>query len=174
MRASEQDEIGTRLITRSDAESFLYNEAALIDSRDFNGWLELFTDDALYWVPNVVEDPAREPSILYENKARIEERVYRLLETPAYAQIPPSRTIRTVSNVRVAESGEETATLLCNTVIHEMRLGDENQVGLGEPRWFAASCQYDLKRVTESWRISLKKVWILQREAALYNLTFIL
>ena len=38
----------------------LYHEAALLDERRFDEWLALFTDDALYWVPQGEDgDPAR-------------------------------------------------------------------------------------------------------------------
>lgn len=163
------------MLSKSEAEDFLYREAELIDQRDFDAWLALFTDDAIYWAPNVVEDPSREPSILYDNRQRLEERVYRLTETPAHAQIPPSRTIRTVNNVQVgAGSGDNDSRVFCNTIIYEMRLGDSRQVGLGDPRWVAGRCEYLLRPDEDGWRIAMKKVSLLQRELPLYNLTFII
>ena len=30
---------------------FVYREARLIDEKRFDEWYELFTDDALYWMP---------------------------------------------------------------------------------------------------------------------------
>src|SRR6266508_3998968 len=32
-------------------ERFLVHEARLLDDRRFEGWVELFTDDAHYWMP---------------------------------------------------------------------------------------------------------------------------
>ena len=32
-------------------EQFLYQEARLLDTQQYEAWLELFTDDATYWVP---------------------------------------------------------------------------------------------------------------------------
>ena len=32
-------------------EQFLYLEARLLDTQQYEAWLELFTDDATYWVP---------------------------------------------------------------------------------------------------------------------------
>ena len=34
-----------------NVEQFLYHEARLLDSRQFDAWLDLFTEDAVYWVP---------------------------------------------------------------------------------------------------------------------------
>lgn len=165
------------MITRAEAEDLLYEEAFRIDSGDFAGWLELFTDDAIYWVPNVVEDPTREPSVLYDDRARMEERVYRLMETPAYAQMPPSRTVRAVTNVQIVGRAEANDDVVarCTTMIHELRVGDPSQVGLGAPRSFAAACAYTFRSTNNgSWKIARKEVRLLQRELPLYNLTFIL
>lgn len=163
------------MITRAQAEDLLYEEARRIDDGELDEWLELFTDDAVYWVPNVVADPSREPSIIYDDRERMGERVFRLLRTPAYAQSPPSRTIRVVSNVQVdGKDGAEHATARCNTTITEMRLGDPGQVGLGDPRSFAAACHYELRFEDDIWKIAQKKVWLLNREQPLYNLTFVI
>ena len=32
-------------------EQFLYHEARLLDEQRYEEWLELFSDDATYWVP---------------------------------------------------------------------------------------------------------------------------
>ena len=34
-----------------EIEQFLYAEAELLDQRRFNEWLDLFTEDARYWMP---------------------------------------------------------------------------------------------------------------------------
>ena len=34
-----------------NVEQFLYHEARLLDEQRLEEWLELFTDDATYWVP---------------------------------------------------------------------------------------------------------------------------
>ena len=32
-------------------QTFLYTEAELIDQSDYERWYELFTEDAIYWMP---------------------------------------------------------------------------------------------------------------------------
>src|SRR5205814_5944535 len=93
---------------RVTVEGFLYHEAQLLDERRFEEWLELFTDDALYWVPEgEEEDPVRRVSIAYDDRRRLHERVLRLQSGFAYAQDPPSRTCHLVGNVRVQEADGE-------------------------------------------------------------------
>lgn len=160
------------------AELLLFEEARRLDEGELDAWLELFTDDAIYFVPNAVEDPEHEPSLVYDDRPRMEERVFRLTRTPAHAQTPPSRTVRAISNVQVLPDDDRTegeATVRCNVVIHEMRPGDPGQVGLGSPRTFAGSCVYELRRQDRGdWLIKQKKVRLLARELPLYNLTFII
>ncbi|MPZ72560.1 MAG: aromatic-ring-hydroxylating dioxygenase subunit beta [Nitriliruptorales bacterium] len=162
-------------ITRDEALDLLYLEARLLDDGRLAEWLELFTEDCVYWVPNVVEDAAREPSIIYDTRTRMDERVHRLTQTAAHAQSPPSRTQHTVCNVEVlAADTPGEATVLCHLVIFEQRPGDDWQVGLGAPRWFAGRCEYRLRVRDRTWKIALKKVNLLDRDLPQYNLTFVI
>ena len=134
-------------MTPAEAEQFVIHECRLIDERRFDEWLALFAEDALYWLP------------------RLRERIFRLTETRAPSQDPPSRTLHNVSNVSV--SGD---VARCNLTIFEYRPGDLSQVGLGRQRVFPASAEYAF---TPEGLIRLKKVWLLTRDAPQYNLTFI-
>lgn len=152
----------------------LFAEARLLDDRDLEGWLELFTHDCTYWLPITGDDPSVEPSIIYDDRARMEERVFRLLDTPAHAQTPPSRTQHDLSNIEVADHGNGELTARCNLTLHEMRVGDPSQVGLGSPRVLAGRCTYLLRRTDDGLRIVSKRVDLLDREQPQYNLTFVI
>lgn len=159
-------------MTREEAERFLIHEARLLDERRLDEWLALFTDDALYWLPIGDGDPALEPSIVYDTRARLEERVFRLNETRAYAQEPPSRTLHNVSNVDV-EPGDGGVLVRCHLTLFEVRTGDAAQAGLGVPQVLAGHCEYRLHRAT-TWQIARKTVWLLTRDLPLPNLSFII
>src|SRR5271155_5182806 len=91
---------------RERIESFLYYEARLIDEHRYEEWLGLWTEDGLYWVPCNSDDadPARQAMIIYDNRARLGERISRLTSGAAWAQQPRSRTRRLISNVEVRET----------------------------------------------------------------------
>ena len=36
---------------KTEVEDFLYNEAELLDSRQYQSWLGLLSDDIHYWMP---------------------------------------------------------------------------------------------------------------------------
>ena len=83
-------------------ERFLHHEARLADTHDYKGWEALWTDDGVYWVPaaGAVDDPNR-MAIIHDNRHRISTRIKQLETGKRYAQSPPSRLTRIVSNIDV-------------------------------------------------------------------------
>jgi 3-phenylpropionate/cinnamic acid dioxygenase small subunit len=164
-------------LTVPEAERILYREARLLDEHQYEEWQGLFTEDAKYWLPISADgedpDPATSISIPYDDAGRIDERVYRTLHTPVLDQNPRSRTARLVSNVEVDEPPGEDVRVRCNQLIGELRPGGPGQVGLNDQRFFLARCEYRFRRVDGEWRISLKKVALLNADQPIYNLTFI-
>jgi len=169
---------GAAALTRQEAEELLYRECRLLDTLQLEQWLELFTEDGIYWLPIVEGEPeeaAAGISIVYDDAERRSERVYRTLHTPVLDQNPRSRTMHLVGNVEVAGvDGRGDARVLCNQVIAELRPGGPRQVGLNETRLFAARCEYRLRHTADGWKISLKKLLLLNSDQPLYNLTFVL
>ena len=51
----------TRLLLKEEIEQFLYREAELLDERRYEEWLELFTEDAHYFMPMRRNVPHDEP-----------------------------------------------------------------------------------------------------------------
>ena len=162
-------------LTRQEAEDFLFEEARLIDERLFEEWLELFTEDGVYWIPIVEQsDPSSQTSILYDDRELRGIRVHHLLHERNFAQSPPSRTVHQISNVQVG-NGERDGEILvrCNLVVHELRAGDHLQLGLGDQRALAGKCEYHL-RYENGWRIALKKVVLINRHLPIVNLSFLI
>ena len=162
-------------LSRQEAEDLLFQEAALLDDRRFEEWLELFTDDGIYWIPmDEHADPEREPSVLYDDSTTRAHRVFQLLHERRFSQNPPSATVHSVSNVQVQEAdhGDEWV-VRCNLTVHELRSGDPRQFGLGQERFLVGRCEYRL-RYDDRWRVRLKKVVLSNRYLPLENLTFII
>jgi 3-phenylpropionate/cinnamic acid dioxygenase small subunit len=160
-----------------EAERFLFTEARLLDERRFDEWEALFTSDGVYLVPiDPQKDPSGSISIIYDDRRRLSERVFRQMKTPVLDQNPPSRTIRFVSNVEVAPEGggaEGRFAVRCHQLIAEMRPGGPGQAGLNAPRLFAARCEYGLRRMDGALKIASKKVVFLTSDLPHYNLSFI-
>ena len=161
-----------QLATFHAAQALIHRECRLLDEVRLEDWLELFTDDAGYNLPIVDNGDPREPSLIRDSRAGMEERVFRLTKTLAHAQNPPSRTLHQVSNLEVGALDDGVIVAHCNQTVHEMRAGDVYHVGLAKPRLFAARCRYVLVP-GDSWRIREKTCFLLDREYPQYNLTFI-
>jgi 3-phenylpropionate/cinnamic acid dioxygenase small subunit len=90
---------------------YLYDEAAMLDQHRFEEWYQTLAEDLLYTAPLRItrQGPSRERTVIRttqhydEDYASIKGRLERLSTKSAWAEDPPSRTRRLVSNVRVWE-----------------------------------------------------------------------
>ncbi len=89
--------------------AFLHREARLLDERRFEAWQALFAPDGIYWVParEGQTDPLHEVSIIYDDQVMMAARIRRLRHPRMHAEIPPSRAVRSVSNIEVLPPGAE-------------------------------------------------------------------
>ena len=78
-------------------------EARLLDQLNFDDWLAMYAPECIYWVPGTPDagDPRREIAISFDDRRRMEDRIYRLRTGYAWSQAPKSRTVRMVTNVEV-------------------------------------------------------------------------
>ena len=94
-------------VSRADVEEFLFREAELLDEWRLPEWLQLFTDDAVYYVPvtDLPPDASPDNNLFYvaDDRFRLSERVKRLMKRTAHAEFPHSRTRHIVSNVRIRQ-----------------------------------------------------------------------
>ena len=93
-------------LTRDAIEAFLIDEAHLLDLRQFETWMELFTEDGLYWAPSspTQESPLDHVSLIYDDRDAMTTRIRRLRHPRIHAQNPPTRTSRIVANPIVLEA----------------------------------------------------------------------
>lgn len=164
------------MLARADAEDFLYREARLLDDDDLAAWRDLLADDVLYWIPNNRDDvaPDRHISIVYNDRRSLEGRLWRIMESGLnHSQDPPSRTVRFVGNVEVAAGERAGETVVhCNLLLHMYRSGTQRRDE--RPQAHAARCRYVLRETDGAVKIAYKKVTLLELDATLPPLTFIL
>jgi 3-phenylpropionate/cinnamic acid dioxygenase small subunit len=145
----------------------LYHEAALLDERRFDEWLALFTDDAVYWVPQGEDgDPARQVSIAYDDRRRLHERVLRLTSGFAYAQDPPSRTCHLIGNVRQTGESDGALQIASALIVAEVRRNTQ--------QLYAGQVEHDLLPEGEGFRIRRKVVRLVNSDVPLGNVTFLI
>lgn len=110
-------------LDQARAEALLYREAECLDQHRWDEWLALYAEDAVFWVPSWIDfsrstsNPDTELSLIYYSaRARIEERVWRLQSGQSPASVPLSRTLHSISNVRLAAN--EPGIVHANAVVH--------------------------------------------------------
>jgi len=156
----------------SEAElvRFVYKEARLLDEKRFDEWYELFTEDAHYWVPLTPgqSDPLGHNSLAYEDKLLLKLRIERLKQPNAFSQKPGSRCLHVMQTPEVEKSDPARGEFLVRTpFMYTETRGDESQR-------YAATAWHTLVRSNGNLRIKLKKVDILNADAALPSIQLFL
>ncbi|HEY2337982.1 MAG TPA: aromatic-ring-hydroxylating dioxygenase subunit beta [Burkholderiales bacterium] len=142
-------------------EQFLYHEARLLDEQRLEAWLELFTDDATYWVPleHDQADPVETSSIIHDDRTLLELRVKQARHPRAHARTPLARTVHQVGNVVIAEETKSELTVESNLILVEFRA--EKQ------RVWGALVEHRLRRDGDDFRIAHKRVDLVNSEGEL-------
>jgi 3-phenylpropionate/cinnamic acid dioxygenase small subunit len=140
---------------------FYIREAWLLDERKFREWLDLFTDDVLYFMPRRKNVPRREAhreltplgdlAILEEDKRYLSMRVARLDTGMAWAEDPPSRTRHMVGNLEAEalENGEVNARTAF--MVYRSHLETDHQVLSGYR-------EDVLRKVDGAWKVARRMI----------------
>jgi benzoate/toluate 1,2-dioxygenase subunit beta len=159
---------------------FVYEEAELLDSGQLDRWLQLFDEPAVYWLPidGTKLTPLDSLNLIYDDRARLEDRIARLHTGFAFSEVPGSRTSHMVANLRLLSPEEYRDT------VHEAGLA-AGQVALagratvahlrrGACQVFHARMAWALRPEADALRICLKRVDLLNAGDPLPLLTFLL
>jgi 3-phenylpropionate/cinnamic acid dioxygenase small subunit len=150
-------------LTRAEAEELLAREGRYLDTRQWEAWLDLYAEDAVYWVPawkseaEPTEDPDSELSLIYyESREWLADRAWRNRSGLSVAATPLWRTAHTVSNVLVeppARPGE--AEVRASWAVHVYDPATARQ------HVFFGLYEITFRREGEAWRIARKKILLL-------------
>ena len=154
-------------MSAGEVRQFLYHEARLLDSGELERWLELFTDDATYWVPleRGQKDPLETSSLIYDDRALLELRVKQARHPRAHARLPLARTVHQVGNVVVAE--ERADAIVVNSTLTLVEWRNEKQ------RVWGALVEHRLRRSGTGLRIAAKRVDLVNSEAELEGIAIL-
>jgi 3-phenylpropionate/cinnamic acid dioxygenase small subunit len=150
-------------VTRQQLIDFVVNEAHLLDTRRYEEWNALFTDDAFYWIPLVPdqEDGLNHTSHLYEDKLLRELRIERLKSPRAFSQQPQSRCHHLLQVPVVEQFDADTNRFVLRTGFHYTESqGDELQ-------FYVGTFFHHLSVQDGALRMTLKRVNLLNCDAAL-------
>jgi benzoate/toluate 1,2-dioxygenase subunit beta len=142
------------------AEQFLYHEARLLDTQQLEAWLELFTEDATYWVPleRDQKDPLETSSIIHDDRTLLELRVKQARHPRAHARLPLARTVHQVGNVMVEDDKDEVRV---RSTLQVVEFRNEKQ------RLHGALVEHRLRKTNGTFKIAHKRVDLVNSEGEL-------
>jgi benzoate/toluate 1,2-dioxygenase beta subunit len=154
---------------REKFRMLLEREARLLDQLRYEDWLKLYAPGCVYWVPATPNagDPRREVAVMFDDRRRLEDRVYRLRTGFAWSQAPASRTVRLISNVEVFATDSDAVRMVRSNFLITEFWGDETRLLSG---WTGHRCvQQD-----GAWLIQAKQVNLLECDQSIRNPSIVL
>ena len=154
---------------RDHFRMLLEREARLLDQLRFDEWLAMYSPECIYWVPGTPEagDPRREIAISFDDRRRMEDRIYRLRTGYAWSQAPKSRTVRMISNVEVFATAQSTARMVrSNFLISEFRVDGT--------RFLSGWCGHRFTQTADRWEIQVRQVNLIDCDQNLRNPSIVL
>ena len=169
------------LLLKDEIEQFLYQEAELLDERQFEDWLDLLTEDIRYWMPmrrnvkfgELDREFTREGQDINwfdEGKDTLVRRVNQILTGVHWAEEPLSRICHSVSNVQVLKATPSVSqatevNVKCRFMIYRNRVQTETDFLVGKR-------EEVLRSVDGQWKIAQRKIILDQNVLLAKNLTF--
>lgn len=105
---------------------WIAREARLLDSCQFETWLDGFTHDAVVWVPiDSASDPGADQSLYLDDRRRLGERVEWRRDPSAWGQQPPSVCTRVLGGVEAWLEPDDRVVVRSAFTLVEQRHGRE-------------------------------------------------
>ena len=153
---------------RQQAEEFLYDEAELLDRREFRAWLDTLAEDLVYFMPMMFnvkfgEHAERERtryeqdmSWFNEGKWTLTKRAEQILTGVHWAEEPLSRVCRLVSNVQVTgvrtnAAGEQELAVRSRFHLYQNRCEYEEYNFIGKR-------DDVLRRTADGWKLARREI----------------
>jgi benzoate/toluate 1,2-dioxygenase subunit beta len=137
-----------------DIELLLYRQADYLDTRQWQGFIDLFTPDGMYWMPATPDQTTGDgvPSIFYEDRDLMSVRRKRLEHPRAWSQKTEWGTSHLVGNIVIERHDRQTGDVTVRSRFHMMEFRNDNS------RQFAGSYIHRLKATPDGYRIELQRV----------------
>jgi 3-phenylpropionate/cinnamic acid dioxygenase small subunit len=141
------------------AAAFLFQEARHLDRHEWDAWVAMYREDAVYWLPawrdeyETTADPQTEVSLIFHNaRLGLEERIARIESRKSITALPLPRTVHQIGNVElraVSPAYIETEATFAVHVYDPRTAKEHTHFGRYE---------HVLSRESDTWRIAKKKI----------------
>lgn len=146
------EKAGSQAALKEQVEQLLFLQSELLDNKNWQGYLDLFAPDGVYWMPVAPEqtDWQREASIFAEDKLMMEVRMGRVTHPTAWSQAPMWMTNHLVGNIAIESVTPK--EVVVRSRFHMMELRRDNV------RHFGGTYRHTLVRSKTGLRIKMQRV----------------
>lgn len=144
---------------RAQARELIAREALLLDAQRWSEWLDLYCEDAVFWLPTwtdertLATDPMTQLSLIYiDSRARLQERVRRLTSGTSVAAMPVPRTAHIVGSAVVETQADGTLRVFSAWTSHVYTHKQPESIVL------AGRYEHDLRQIDGQLRIARKTI----------------
>jgi biphenyl 2,3-dioxygenase beta subunit len=140
----DQDAMIAQLYRQYEVERLYCREARLLDDRKYHEWLDLFTEDATYWMPirrtmstkELDQEFTQRGSVAFfdEDRTMLALRVKKLETGYSWSEDPPSRTRHLITNVEILSVEGDEMEVQTNFHLYRTRLNSEENAWIGHRR----------------------------------------
>ena len=151
----------------AEVTAFLNMEADLLDHKEYDDWLQLWSDSGLYIVPvdHSKKDYKNSLNIAYDNAEMRRLRVARLQSGEAVSTQISGNTVRTVSRFRILDEQDGLLRVRCAYCLFENKKGDM--------RIYPGDLQFKLRRHQGSFKIEEKIVKLMKSNEYVATVSYI-
>ena len=145
--------------TLARAAQFLYAQSEMLDQQQWQAYIDLFTDDGVYWMPVLPEQTEWEgsPSIFAEDKLMMAVRMGRITHPNAWSQSPMWATNHVIGNISI--ESETANEVVLRSRFHMMELRRDNV------RHFGGAYRHTLVKAGKGFKIKLQRVDLFNGQA---------
>jgi 3-phenylpropionate/cinnamic acid dioxygenase small subunit len=143
----------------AQAAAFLFQEARHLDKHEWDAWVAMYREDAVYWLPawrdeyETTTDPQTEVSLIFHNtRLGLEERIARIESRKSITALPLPRTLHQISSVElraVSPAHIETEATFAVHVYDPRTAKEHTRFGRYE---------HVISREQDAWQIAKKKI----------------
>ena len=146
---------------------FLNLEADMLDHKEYDQWLDLWTSSGIYIVPvdHTKKDYKNSLNVAYDDAEMRKMRVQRLLSGEAISTETGGATVRTMSRFRILDQIDGVIRVRCAYALFE-----NNKNGI---RTFPADVQFKLIRDNDSFKIEQKVIHVMKSAEHLTTVSYI-
>jgi 3-phenylpropionate/cinnamic acid dioxygenase small subunit len=150
----------TNEVLQRRVENFLTRQAASLDAKDWQAYIDCFAADGIYWMPVELGQTnwELEPSIFAEDVLMMEIRMRRMLHPNAWSQAPIWGTNHMVGNVIIESAQDDQIQVYSRFQMMELRRDDV--------RHFGGTYRHTLKDSPDGFKIVLQRVDLMNGQAA--------